>query len=244
MFRYLFLILIPLLLLTASCKVQHIASTDVEYIQTSDYKDSDSSLDSLIAPYRQEMSAEMDEILGQLMEDLIKSRPNSNMGNWFCDVLLTEANQMFFKEVDITMQNYGGLRLGNLAKGPLTKGEIYELMPFDNTLVVIEMKGDLLRILINAINDKGGWPISKTLSFTKGPQASDIKVHGKSLDDAAIYRIGIPDYVANGGDQADFLKDIPQEESGVFIRDIIISHLEDLRENKAPIVIDSAPRIH
>lgn len=244
MYRFLYLLVWSALLLSIlSCKVQHLASTEVEYIQTTDYTAIDASIDSLIAPYREEMSAEMDEVLGTLPETLIKSRPNSNMGNWFCDVLLTEANSMFFNEVDITMQNYGGLRLPSLAEGPLTKGEVYELMPFDNTLVVIEVKGSLLRELVNAINDKGGWPISKTLSYKQGSKASEIKVHGKDLDDQAIYRLGIPDYVANGGDQAHFLKHIPQEESGVYIRDIIISHLEDLRENKSPIIIDNEPRV-
>ncbi len=246
MYRLHYLLWLGLLCIAVSCKrVQHLSTTDVKYIETVEVTGEDPELLDLIKPYREKMTEEMDVILGDLSETLYKNRPNSNLGNWFADVLLYEADQMFFKEVDIALQNYGGLRVSSVAAGPLTKGEIYELMPFDNTLVVLEMAGDTLEQLVQAVNSKGGWPMSYTLSYTSTPQgAQDIMVKGKLLDRGKSYRVVLPDYVANGGDQADFLKDIPQEDSGVYIRDIIISHLEVLQEEGKPIIIDNSKRVH
>ena len=246
MYRINYLLWIWLLCLAVSCKrVQHLSHTDVEYIETGEVTGEDLELLDMIKPYRERMTEEMDVVLGDLPETLYKKRPNSNLGNWFADVLLYEADQMFFKEVDLALQNYGGLRVSSVAAGPLTKGEIYELMPFDNTLVVLEMGGDTLEQLVQAINDKGGWPMSHTLSYTSTNKgAKDIIIKGSPLDKNKSYRVVLPDYVANGGDQADFLKDIPQEDSGVYIRDIIISHLEVLQEEGKPIIIDNAKRVH
>jgi len=246
MYRLKYLGWLWLLYIAASCKtVQHHASTDVKYIETGEVTGEDADMLEMIKPFREKMSQEMDIVIGDLPETLYKNRPNSNLGNWFADVLLYEADQMFFKEVDLALQNYGGLRVKSVAAGPLTKGEIYELMPFDNTLVVLEMRGDTLEILIQAIDDKGGWPMSHTLSYkSTSTGAKDIKIKGEPLDKNKSYRVVLPDYVANGGDQADFLKDIPQEDSGVYIRDIIISHLEVLQEEGKAIIIDNAKRVH
>ncbi len=233
------------LLSTLGCKsVQHLSSVQTQNIRTDQTIPKDASIESIIKPYRTEMAAEMDEVLGHLEEDLVKGRPNSNMGNWFCDILYDEANKMFFEEVDFALQNYGGLRLSSLPKGPLTKGEIFQLMPFDNTLVVLVMEGKVMKRLLDALASKGGWPISKGLSFKiSGDKATDIMIQDKPFDINSSYRVAVPDYVANGGDQASFLKTLPQEESGVFIREILIAHLGDLKEAGLPITIDSRQRI-
>ncbi len=245
MYRNFFRICFLTFFLSSGCKsVQHLSSVNTQNIRADGTIPADSKIESMIQPYRIEMAAEMDEVLGQLEVDLVKRKPNSNMGNWFCDILYDEANKMFYEEIDFAIQNYGGLRLSTVAKGPLTRGEIFQLMPFDNTLVVLQVDGQTMQTLLDAMAYSGGWPVSTGLSFTiMNNKATDIKIQGQAFDINKSYRVAVPDYVANGGDQASFLKKLPQEESGVFIRDIIIAHLEDLREAGRPLSIDPTQRI-
>ena len=193
-----------------------------------------------------EMAKEMDVVIGELEVDLVKSKPNSNLGNWFTDIIYEEANKMFFKEVDVAIQNQGGFRLPGIGKGPLTVGRIYELMPFDNMLVVLEIPGPVFKEFLDGIARYGGWPISKSLSFriTDERVADDIKIAGQPFHMDSTYRVALPDYVANGGDSAKYLSDLPQENSGVFVRDAIIVHLEDLLQSGAKIEVDDSIRIH
>jgi len=230
----------------SSCKtVTYLADTEVQYLDTNSFYPKDKAIADMIAPYSDQMSEKMDVVLGQLSEDLVKSRPNSNLGNWFADVLLTEANAMFYKPSDIAIQNYGGLRVPIISKGDLTVGKIYELMPFDNTLVAVDVPGKVIQELMTHIAQRGGWPVSHSLSFKEvNDVATEIMVHGLPLDLEKEYRLAIPDYIANGGDSAEFLKAFPQEESGVFIRDVIIEHLLGLKEKGLPITIDNSKRIH
>jgi len=240
---YLYLIILATLF---SCKtVTHHAGTRVNYLNTDSYYPADKKVEELIAPYKAEMSEEMDAVIGNLGEDLHKTRPNSNLGNWFTDILYEEANKMFYKEVDFAMQNYGGLRIPILSKGELTKGKIYELMPFDNTLVVLDIDGKTVQKLADHIAARGGWPISKNFSFAiKNDKAVNVTMKGEAIDPAKIYRLAIPDYIADGGDSSEFLKSFPKEESGVFIREVLIVHLENLKDAGKDIIIDNSKRIN
>ena len=78
-----------------SCKTYlHTASTEADYNRVTNNNEENEYLSSLIAPYRAKMAVEMDVNIGELGEDLIKARPNSNLGNWFTDILMAEADKM------------------------------------------------------------------------------------------------------------------------------------------------------
>ncbi|NNF23050.1 MAG: hypothetical protein HKN67_14015, partial [Saprospiraceae bacterium] len=204
----------------------------------------DAAVLEFIDPFRDEMNEEMMKVIGHMPEDLIKARPNSNMGNWFTDAMLSEAQRTNPHPVDFAIQNYGGLRIPSVAEGPLTKGKIYELMPFDNMLVVLELDNEKIQLLLNKIASSNGWPVSRNLSFRiEDRKAVDIMIHGKGLEKGGSYRVAMPDYIANGGDNCDFLIDVPQDNSGLFIREVIIEHLEELMAKGDKIIIDKSKRI-
>ena len=95
MFRNL-LYLFVLACLVSACNTtqQHIADADIIYNRAEQsIEGSDEEIADMIGPYKEEMDAQMNEVLGYLNEDLKKSRPNSNMGNWFCDALLYMAEK-------------------------------------------------------------------------------------------------------------------------------------------------------
>ena len=234
-----------LVLLTAcNSNIQHLSDADVNYIENDDSLAEDEGIDDFIKPYREDLNKEMNIVVGLLPEDLVKSKPNSNLGNWFCDMLKAEAESLSKTKIDFAIQNYGGLRVPSIAKGPLTKGEIFELMPFDNMLVILEVKGSIIQKMANGMAQYGGWPISKGFSFKiDDEKAMDIKVNDKPLELDKTYRIAMPDYVANGGDKAGNFKDIEQENLGFFIRDIIINRLSKLSEEGEEIFIDNSKRI-
>ncbi|NNE25477.1 MAG: hypothetical protein HKN09_01420 [Saprospiraceae bacterium] len=233
--------------LFASCKTyNHIQQTDVVYENTEgkNYTE-DASISEFIGPYRDEMNIEMGVVIGEMPETLRKSRPNSNMGNWFSDVLLSEAQRTSARAVDFAIQNYGGLRIPTVAKGPLKVGTIYELMPFDNLLVILDLNVNQVQMLLDKIADGGGWPISRNITFTiQNKKATNIKIKGEALGTKKMYRVAMPDYIANGGDNCDFLKPLPQDNSGKFIREVVIEHLRLLAEANKPITVDNSKRIN
>ncbi|MBT8232717.1 MAG: hypothetical protein HKO66_05665 [Saprospiraceae bacterium] len=241
---YLFLIAFSL----GACvtQKQHVADADITYLRANDdVEGSDKDIETLVASYRNQVEEEMNTEIGYMPETLKKGKPNSNMGNWFCDALLDLSNQYYDKEVDFALQNYGGLRIPTIPKGNLTKNTIFELMPFDNKLVIINVKGDIVQMICDNMADSNGAPVSHTVSFRiEDDKAVDIKIKGEALDLSKTYIVGLPDYVANGGGGSTFLRGIQQFDTGIFIREGVIQYLEQLKERGEPITINNTKRIY
>ncbi len=242
------LFLISFLLFFLACKSTkstYLADIDNDYLYINkDDKTIDQEIEDLIAPYREELSVEMDVVLIQNKNKIVKGSPNSTMGNWVADILHDYIDAQNIA-VDFAIQNQGGLRIPTIGKGDVTAGKIFELMPFDNMLVILETDGQMVQTFCDHITSSGGWPISKGLEFTiKNQKATDILVNGNPLDLSRKYRFAVPDYVANGGSDCSFFKDLPQENLGVFIRDLIIEDVKQKGLRGEVLDIKSEKRIH
>lgn len=241
-------LLIFVIALLGSCKtseVTHLADIDSRAYRISNRTTNiDDGVETLIAPYRDQLSAKMDVVLIYNEAEMSKGRPNSSLGEWLGDVIKDIA-QKNGHEVDFAVQNYGGIRIPSLAKGDVTVGKIYELMPFDNLVSVLEVKGGVIKQFCDKMAMSGGWPISEGLEFTiQDTVAQNIMVSGAPLDLSGDYKIAVPDYVANGGNDCSFLQEIDQQIVDVLIRDGIIDWLKDLAATGANLHIKTQGRIH
>ncbi|MDF1696907.1 MAG: 5'-nucleotidase [Saprospiraceae bacterium] len=243
-FHVIWIYLLTLCVLGCSKQI-YTADIDTSYYRISKKNASDSELDQLIKPYRTQLDAKMNEVIAFNEKEMTKARPNSNLGNWFADVLLEEAVHVYDKDIDMAMQNYGGIRVPFLKQGDITVGNIYELMPFDNQLVILTMDGKLLQMLLDRVAEKGGWPISSTLRFTmNGSKAEQILIKGEPIDYTKKYTVALADYIANGGDNCFFLEQAEREDHDVLIRDLVIDHLKNKPQDAKRIRADESLRIN
>jgi 2',3'-cyclic-nucleotide 2'-phosphodiesterase (5'-nucleotidase family) len=176
----------------------------------------------------------MGKTIGFTTQSLARKQPESTLGNFMADCMRVMASRRFNKTVDAAFVNYYGIR-ADLPEGKIILGNIYELMPFDNLIVLQQVKGSVLRELLNLVASKGGWPVSGIQMQLKNKQAANILVNGKPLDDNATYTVANSDYVANGGDECSMLKPIPQETRGYLYRDALIEHIQELTRTGKPV---------
>ncbi len=238
-----------ILIFLTACKskqyIQHLAQAETTSIKLDTTATAAADIEAIISPYRTTLEREMNISIGELDTTITKGKPNSNLGNWFADIV--EASGRFIFEgqpIDFAFQNYGGLRLKTLDKGSIKVGDIYSLMPFDNTLMLMTIDRATLQQLINLMAADGGWPISKPLSYTlQNQQATDIQINNIPITERDSFHILLPDYIANGGDDCFFLKNIPRRSSHLYIRDIIIEHLTKLQTQGKTAPVDSTKRI-
>jgi 2',3'-cyclic-nucleotide 2'-phosphodiesterase (5'-nucleotidase family) len=216
-----------LILVLVSCSVNHFASYERITNEVGDILP-DSAMTAFITPFKEVLDAEMNEIIGQLPEKISMGRPESTLGNWFADIQQRQTEQILKRPVAFSTTNSGGMRIPEIAAGPIRKGTIYELMPFDNQLVAMDMEGTLVQVLLDHIAAGGGWPISSSVRFEINAEekATQITINGQPLDPNAIYTVGLSDYIANGGSGCDFLVGRPYEAPGVLIREAIINFLK------------------
>lgn len=218
------------IILLFACKTNYTLS-DVSASQqkfTSDYLKQDTIIELVIEPYRNTLDQTMNEVLVVSSKNLLKAKPESELGNLLADATLVMAEKYTNEKVDLAIINYGGIRVPSINKGNVTLGNVYELMPFDNYIVVLKLSGNTLKLVCDKIAEGGGWPISGLSFIIANSLATNIKVGGSPLIDTNIYNVAISDYLANGGDQLSMLIDAEQNNTNVLIRDAFIAYFKML----------------
>jgi 2',3'-cyclic-nucleotide 2'-phosphodiesterase (5'-nucleotidase family) len=156
----------------------------------------------------------MNSVIGNLTVSLSKSLPECSLGNFMTDAYMESARDKFGKEIDVAFMNTGGIRLNTMEPGPITNGKIYELMPFDNLMVLLEVSGVQLQEFMNNISTRGGWPLTGATYTIENKKAINIRIKGEPIQPDKKYTIAVSDYVANGGDESNVLRGLPQQNIG------------------------------
>jgi 2',3'-cyclic-nucleotide 2'-phosphodiesterase (5'-nucleotidase family) len=229
-FRYLVLLLLLISGCSPAAKIDHI-DTKVYPLGVQGNTDVDSSVYHTFEPYKTDLDSKMDKVLAYSEQVMEKGQPEGLLGDFVADVSLEMSNRNYHPAdhhtIDFCFLNNGGLR-APLPKGDLTKRKIYELMPFENELIVLTLDGSTTSRLLDFIANKGGMPVAGIRFKMKNKAASDISISGKSFDTTRTYKVVTSDYLAYGGDNMSFLADAPLKEPvNLKLRDAIITYLEE-----------------
>lgn len=195
---------------------------------------SDTNFIAFLKPYKAGVDTQMQVVIGHTDIPLTKAQPESTLGNFVADAQMETAKRIDTKVVG-SVVNYGGIRLSYVAPGPLTKGKMYELMPFDNMLTIVEIPGDVLKQFCNHMAKYKGWPISGINYTIKDKEATNITVNGVPVNDHIVYNIALSDYIARGGDNCDFLSPLRKKFTTIFIRDAMIDYVMNLEKEGKPL---------
>ena len=197
----------------------------------------DSQVVKTIQPYKQSLDGKMHEVIGTAPVALTKKTPESNLGNFFAESVFQKVKTLTNIDTVNTfaMFNNGGLRT-SVPQGDIMVGGMYELMPFENKLVVIKVSGERLIKLLNFIAEKDGAPVAGIRFIIADKKATDVTINGKPFDVDKIYFVATSDYLAGGGDKffsADENNSIVKTD--ILLRDILIDYCRNLNKQNKPV---------
>lgn len=175
--------------------------------------------DAEIGPEIERMTAEaekgMDDIIGSAAIYLsrIGNGPQNLVGNMVCDAMKEAVN------ADFAFLNLGGIR-GDIAKGAVTYRDIFNVMPFDNQIVVLNVSGKKLKEIVEArvVGGRHGLRSSSKMQITVNRKRADndrvtnLIVNGKPLNPNKIYRVATTDFLLAGNAGLTLLTKIPEEQ--------------------------------
>jgi 2',3'-cyclic-nucleotide 2'-phosphodiesterase (5'-nucleotidase family) len=185
------------------------------------------AMKAFLQPYADSVNKSMNIVIGKLEVPLSKSWPECSLGYFMTDAYLEMAEKKFGRKIDVALMNYGGIRLNTMEPGPITRGKVFELMPFDNLMVLLELNGEQLQEFMNNLASRGGWPMSGATYTILNKKATDLKIGGRPVEPQAKYTLATSDYVANGGDDNSVLKGLVQINIGYLQRDAIIEYVKE-----------------
>jgi 2',3'-cyclic-nucleotide 2'-phosphodiesterase (5'-nucleotidase family) len=234
--------LIIALFFAVSCNTSYQAQS----VQYSSYKvnqnaGGNTSLTSLIKPYSDSVNKLMNAVIGSNETLLERKRQGNLLGYFITDAYLEMARQKVNPKVDAAFMNSGGIRLPELPAGSITQGKIYELMPFDNLMVLLKMKGSLLKQYLDTLAANDGIIEAGITMDIQNRAVQNVMVGGKPLDINAEYTIAHSDYVVMN---SNLLKGIDRTTNGYLLRDALIDYVKFINDQGKKIIVSNKDRIN
>src|SRR6185436_3535986 len=178
--------------------------------------ENDAAVDKMVAVYSPKVR-ELDAVIGFLKGDLRKGGTGAgSLGNFVTDGMRTQGSLKLGQPIDVAIVNSGGLRRSAISEGDLHIRDIFELLPFENALVTLELTGeqltDLLTVVTSSREAQSG---ARVVYFTKPDKTTaivsvrlrDANKTEIPIDPKGTYRIVTIDYlVSRGGDKFQILQ--------------------------------------
>jgi 5'-nucleotidase/UDP-sugar diphosphatase len=174
----------------------------------------DPEVSTALAPYIAKADESLKEVVGEAAEtfefgDRLTRKQETALGDAICDANVWYFTTVYGQEVDFAFHNGGNIRT-QLPAGPITREQVLTILPFENYLYIVSLKGSDIIELFNFIasipQGAGGWAqVSKEVRYTidysgDTGQLKDLTIHGEPVDPDKVYRFSTNDYLLSGGD--------------------------------------------
>jgi len=174
------------------------------------------AIDSILEftePYRERINTVLDSALAYSPIKISKTdgKYNTTAGNLMADIIREQAQPIFKartgKNIDFVLVNQGGIR-SIISKGKVSARTAYEVMPFENNIVVVELSGKSVLAMVDyLISSKRAHPISGIqIILNKDESVKEININGNPLEENKNYFVATSNYLVSGGDNMVFFK--------------------------------------
>lgn len=188
----------------------------------------------IIEPYKEKLDKEMNQKISYTSVDLTKQGDNSNLGNLLADYTFDGADKWakinLKKNIDAALINIGGIRT-TIGKGDILLKSVFEVMPFENEVIIVKMKGaDLQGLFDYYAKTEVNNPVSHLYIETNSGQLTKSLINGKEVNPDQDYYIATSDYLALGGDNMKFFAKGESIATGIKLRDLFIEYFKNSSE--------------
>jgi 2',3'-cyclic-nucleotide 2'-phosphodiesterase (5'-nucleotidase family) len=195
----------------------------------------DKDVEKMLAPYSEKVS-ELSKVIGRLEGNLSKSGVGGgSLGNFVTNGVKAQAESKLGKPVSLAIINVGGLRKNAISAGELRASDIFELLPFENALVALDLTGVQLAKLLEAVarDAQAGariqfkWNDRNRAEFISG-KLVDSSGQEHEIDPAKIYTIATIDYLlrVGGGAYAILQEAKSQTPLNLTLRDALMNYVK------------------
>ena len=145
-----------------------------------------------------------ERVVGTLIAPLSNPREECGLGNMIADGLLEYGRQQGWKS-DVAFYNMAGVR-ASLPAGPITYGQLYQVLPFSNVVMNLDLTGKQLKAVFEAASGSAGRLHAGGASWTyhfenpAGSRLLSATVGGQPITDGRVYHVVTIDYLYGGGD--------------------------------------------
>jgi 5'-nucleotidase len=196
----------------------------------------DPPVDKMLAIYGPRVR-ELEVVIGKLTGELKKSGAGSgSLGNFVTDAMRAQASLKAGKAVSVALMNAGGMRRNSIGEGELKARDIFELLPFENALITVDLTGEqlirLLKMIVAGREAQSGARLVYKTNADKTSEMESARLRDssgeKEIDPKATYTVVTIDYLYKvGGPRYGMLQEGKNmKELGITLRDATINYVK------------------
>ncbi len=210
-----FVIFITFILFSCAQRQASLVKIDAKQVAIDSTAGTATAIQEFITPYQNRVNTILDSTLAYAPRPLTKvdGEYNTSEGNLMADIILSEANPIFKSRtgnsIDFVLLNHGGIR-SNISTGNVSARTAYEVMPFENSIVVVELTGtSVLEMAHFLIASKRAHPIAGLqIIIDKNDELKSLTIQGKPFSEKQHYFVATSNYLVSGGDNMVFFKNM------------------------------------
>ncbi len=225
--------------MTVDTRTHQVVGVESRLVEINDKAglEADPTVVAIAEKYNARVKPLMAQLVGKTATDLHKryaeGQLDSTLGNAIADAMRVKTG------ADVAVYNWGGIRDEQLAGGDVNRGAIFRILPFDDQVVRVRLKGsDLMELMGQGLLLNPDSPMQVSGAQVQVDLANkkvlDVKVGGKALDPNATYTVATTEFMAGGGDGAKALTKGTLQDRFDFARDVFIDYLDDQPVLQAP----------
>jgi len=207
----------------------------------------DGHVQEMVEGYLADVEEKMSEVIGETtgLSSSGKNNRDVPLGNFWTDAMKNMVG------ADMAFTNGGGIRT-SIDAGPLTVRDIYEVEPFGNQVMEIDMTGQAIKDVLefsytrdgrNQIDLQVSGLHYKILTNSSGNYVDvELMLNGEPLDLDKTYNVAVPDYIGSGGSGYNFVGDVITNNAGV-MTEAMIEYAKKLMKDNDVIDYESEGRI-
>ena len=233
--RILYLSILSLSLVIVACETESNQRKYGYNIEINQKVLSDSSIVKYYQPFKKNLEESLMNTPISYSPETYKENDgelSSTLSNMFADATYEMSNPVFNKmsgeNIDIVLLNNGGIR-SIISKGNISEKTAFELMPFENSIVVLELSGFSIIKMIDYLRKvKLQHPISGLqITLNNDYSVNEVKINGVSIENEKKYYVATTDYLLEGGDKMYFLAETTKTtDINYKMRDVLIDYFK------------------
>lgn len=197
----------------------------------------DAALLATLQVFVDKVDAVLSEVIGKATA--VFANDNSRKMETALGNIVSDSQKWFMEaqgiEVDFAFQNGGGIR-ATLGDGEIQKATVYEVLPFDNSIALVELKGsDVIALFDKAATNIGAGAMAQVSKEVKvvfdsaSQTVVELTINGAPVDPAKVYKVVCNSYLASGGDgYTEFNNQLSYYDTSLMQRDAFIDYIIDL----------------
>jgi 2',3'-cyclic-nucleotide 2'-phosphodiesterase (5'-nucleotidase family) len=196
----------------------------------------DAAVEATIAPYSGKVR-ELEKPIGKLEGDLKRGgMGGGSLGNFVADALRDRAQAKLGKPVLLAVINSSGLRKSSIPAGDVSTSDIFQLLPFENALVAVDLTGEQLRRFLDVTVARRNAQAGARIVYRNNPEKKQGEIvsvklgslgQERDIDPQAVYTIVTIDYlIKRGGDYSVLQEGKNVRELGLTMRDAVLDYVK------------------